>query len=233
MMTIFSCIPVSTVCLLKVWTNTRSKKLLGPRLVRRLGGVPGASRRELHMPDLAKPDGYKLILVFLEKKGYKKETLDKRLLANRRYEAISRRPGQTLQGFFATENMAYDDVVKAGVGIDPDRRAYHMCTRSGLTHDQINHIYGFVYDPEAVGLGASLDPRQIQEATLRFYDKPWDADRHSDSRASLCRYSRTFGGTCCAGWIHHGLRGLQEGSRHVQSSEARTRVLACDCDPCL
>ena len=31
------------------------KKLIGPRLVRWLGGVPGAlARRELHMPDLAK-----------------------------------------------------------------------------------------------------------------------------------------------------------------------------------
>ena len=45
------------------------------------------------MPDLAKPDGYKLILVFLEKKGYKKDALDRRLIANRRYEAIARRPG--------------------------------------------------------------------------------------------------------------------------------------------
>ena len=45
------------------------KNLIGPRLVRRLGGVPGAlARRELHMPDLAKPEGYKLILLFLEKK---------------------------------------------------------------------------------------------------------------------------------------------------------------------
>ena len=67
-----------------------------------------------------KPDGYKLILVFLEKKGFKKDALDKRLLANRRCEAIARRPGQTLQDFFATENMAYADAVKAGVGVDPD-----------------------------------------------------------------------------------------------------------------
>ena len=66
----------------------------------------------LHMPDLDKPGGYKLILMFLEKKGFKKDALDKRLLANRRYEAISRRPGQTLQNFFATENMAYADAVK-------------------------------------------------------------------------------------------------------------------------
>ena len=103
------------------------KKLIGPRLVRRLGGFPGAlARRELHMPDLAKPVVYKLIPLLLEKKGYKKDALDKQLLANRRYEAISRRPGQTMQDLFATENMAYADAVKAGVGIEPDRRAYHF-----------------------------------------------------------------------------------------------------------
>ena len=123
------------------------KKLIGPRLIRRLGGIPGAlARRELHMPDLAKPDGYKLILVFLEKKGYEKDALDRRHLANCWYEAIARRPGQTLQDFFATENMAYADAVKAGVGIDPDRRACHMFSKSGLTDDKINHTYGFVYD---------------------------------------------------------------------------------------
>ena len=54
--------------------------------------------------------------------------------------------------------MAYADAVKAGVGIDPDRRAYHMFIQSGLTDDQINHIYGHVYDPEAVGPETSLDP---------------------------------------------------------------------------
>ena len=127
--------------------------------------------RELRMPDLAKPDGYKLILVFLKKKGYKKDALDRRLLANRWYEAIARRPGQTLQDFFATENMAYADAVKGGVGIDPDRRA----------DDRINHIYGIVYESEAEGPGAALDPRKIQEAVLRIYDKPWDVDRHRDS----------------------------------------------------
>ena len=90
--------------------------------------------------------------------------------------------------------MAYADAVKAGVGIDPDRRAYHMFIKSGLTDDQINHIYGFVYDSDAEGPGAALDPRKIQEAVLRFYDKPWEVDRHRDSRASMGRYSRPLMG---------------------------------------
>ena len=129
-MTSSSCILVSMdytfeVEALVAGSKDDEKKLIGPRLVRRLGGVPGAlARRELHMPDLAKPEGYKLILLFLEQKGYKKDALDKQLVANRRYEAVARRPGQTLQDFFATENMAYADAVKAGVGIDPDRRPH-------------------------------------------------------------------------------------------------------------
>ena len=106
----------------------------------------------------------------------------------------ARRPGQTLQDFFATENKAYADAVKAGVGIDPDRRAYHMFIKSGLTDDQINHIHGFVYKSEAEGPGAALDPRQIQEAVLRFHDKPWDVDRHRDSRTSMGWYSRPLVG---------------------------------------
>ena len=183
------------------------KKLIGPRLIGRLCGIHGAlARRELHMPDLAKLDGYKLILVSLEKKGYKKDALDRRLIANRRYEAISRRPGQTLQDFFATENMAYADAVQAGVGIDPDRRAYHMFIKSGVTDDQINHIYGFVYDSEAEGPGAALDPRKIEEAVLRFYDKPWDGDRHRDSRASMGRYSRLLMGHAATTHRHQNLR---------------------------
>ena len=78
MVTISSCILVPTVCPLEsledytfevealvAGSQDDEKQLIGPRLVRRLGGIPGAlARRELHMPDLAKPDGHKLILVF-------------------------------------------------------------------------------------------------------------------------------------------------------------------------
>ena len=106
----------------------------------------------------------------------------------------NRRPEQTLQDFFATGNMAFADAFKAGVGIDPGKRAHHMFLRSGLTDDQINHTYGFVYDREAVGPGASQDHRKIQEVALRFYEKPWDVDRHRDSGASLGRYSRPLMG---------------------------------------
>ena len=86
--------------------------------------------------------------------------------------------------------MAYADAVKAGVGIDPDRRACHMFIKD----DQINHIYGFVYESEAEGPGTALDPRKIQAAVLIFYDKPWDVDRDRGSRASMGRYSKLLMG---------------------------------------
>ena len=111
------------------------KKLIGPRLVRRLGGIPGAlARRELHMPELAKPEGYKLILIFLEKKGYKKDALDRRLVANRRFEAISRRPGQTRCSISLRQKTW---------PMQMQRKQRQACIahviKSGLTDDQINH----------------------------------------------------------------------------------------------
>ena len=83
------------------------------------------------MPDLAKPERIKTIIVSIGKNGQKKDAPDKRLLANRQHKAISRRLRRTLQDFFATKNTAYGDDVKAGVGIDPDKRAYHTPLRSG------------------------------------------------------------------------------------------------------
>ena len=54
-------------------SRDHEKKRIGPRLVRRLGGAPGAlARQELHIPDLEKPEGYKLILAFLAKKNTRK-----------------------------------------------------------------------------------------------------------------------------------------------------------------
>ena len=85
------------------------KKLIGPRLVRRLGALV---RRLLHMPNLAQPEGRKLILLLLEKRDTTKTLWTSDSFANLGYEAISRRPGQTLQDFFVTENMAYADAVK-------------------------------------------------------------------------------------------------------------------------
>ena len=86
-------------------TKADERTLCGPRLVRRLGGVPGALiRREIKPEDLAKDDGHKLIFAFLEKQGYKKPSLDTKILAQKRYETIQRRPHQSLLDYFAVEN---------------------------------------------------------------------------------------------------------------------------------
>ena len=62
--------------------------------------------------------------------------------------------------------MACGDAVKSGVTID-DRRACYMLNRSGLIDDQINHAYGFVFDPDAPSLSSK-----------RFYDKSRNVGRH-------------------------------------------------------
>ncbi len=52
-------------------SRAEDKKLIGPRLLRRLGGIPGTLARRAFKPaDLGKEDGNKLILAFLEKQGY-------------------------------------------------------------------------------------------------------------------------------------------------------------------
>ena len=148
-------------------TKADERKLCGPRLLRRLGGVPGALiRREIKPEDLAKDDGHKLIFAFLEKQGYKKPSLDRKVLAQKRHETIQRRPHQSLLDYFAIENMAFADATRDGLKIDDDRRAYNMLLKSGLTQDQINHIYAYVHDPDAT----DLEPKKIQDAILKFYD---------------------------------------------------------------
>ena len=158
MMTISSRILVSVISPLRVVAGSMDdeRRLLDHDWLAGLVKSLAVARRELHMLDLAKPEGFKLILTFPEKKEYKKDALGKALFADCGCGTISRGPGQTLPDFFATLNMAYADAVKAGVGIDPDRRAHHMFNGSGLTCDQINHIYGFVCDPDAVGPSAAI-----------------------------------------------------------------------------
>ena len=173
-------------------TKADDQILIGPRLLRRIGGVPGAlARRELLPKDLATKDGYKLILAFLEKKGYKKDSLDRKLLARRRYEALARRQGQSLQEFFSIENMAYADALRDGVTIDDEQRSYHMLIKSGLTDDQINHIYAYLCEK---GDSTGLTPQGVQDAVMKFYDKPWDVTKHRDAASSAPKYSRPFVG---------------------------------------
>ena len=77
--------------------------------------------------------------------------------------------------------MAYADAVKFRVTVDDDRRAYHMLIRSGLTDDQINHVYGLVFDSDApekvIGMNESPLPADIKIAQgnlIANVAKSWD-----------------------------------------------------------
>ena len=166
-------------------TKDDEKKPIGLRLVRRLGGVPGAlAKRELHMPDLAKPEGYKLSWC-LEKRDTRKMlwTGDFLRIAGMRLlrDALDRPCKTSLR-----ENMAYADAVKTGVGIDPDRRADHMLTKSGLTDDpdqsqkrlrarsqrgRTSCISGSSRDSGSCTSGSTTDPGTWTDTVIR--EHPW------------------------------------------------------------
>ena len=55
-----------------------------------------------------------------------------------------------------------------------------MLLKSGLTSDQVNHIYGYVHDPDKT----ELEPQVIQAAILKFYDKPFDVTKNRDHRSA-------------------------------------------------
>ena len=154
--------------------KVEDRALLGPRLARRIGGVPGAlARRELSTTDLSKPEGWKVIIEFLRKQRYGRETLDKSLLCLRRYEQLHRGRNESILDFFARENMLYADMVKVKVAPPDPQRAHNMLTRCGLTQDQINLVYSHTMR-NTEGDGATMDPKQVQEAIIKFHDKSWD-----------------------------------------------------------
>ena len=66
-------------------TKPEDRPLLGPRLARRLGGIPGAlARRTLDFATLSAPEGPARIVSFLRENGYTTDGLDKRLTAIRK-----------------------------------------------------------------------------------------------------------------------------------------------------
>ena len=52
-----------------------------------------------------------------------------------------------------------------------------MLIRSGLTDDQINHVYGLVFDAHVPLTELHDNARDGDKAPV---SKPWDADRHRD-----------------------------------------------------
>ncbi len=65
-----------------------------------------------------------------------------------------------------------------------------MLLKSGLTTDQVNHIYGYVHD----SVKTEMEPQAIQAAILKFYDKPFDVTKHRDQCCAAPRFSRPLCG---------------------------------------
>ena len=126
-------------------TKPEDRGLLGPRLARRLGGIPGAlARRTLDFATLSAPEGPARIVSFLRENGYTTDGLDKRLTAIRRYEHLQRGRNETLQAFFLRENMLITDMTKSDCAPTEAARAHNMLTKSHLTNDQITMVYSHV-----------------------------------------------------------------------------------------
>ena len=177
-------------------TRAEERPLLGPRLARRLGGIPGAlARRTLNFEQLSLADGPARIITFLRENGYASDGLDKRFTTIRRYETLTRGRNETLQAFFLRENMLITDMVKANCAPAAASRAHNMLTKSGLTNDQITMVYSHIMSGAAEG--AELEPARVQTTVLRFYDKPWDPLKR-DNSSSRYLYSRPIIGDTSA-----------------------------------
>ena len=122
----------------------------------------------------------------VERDGYDTDASDKKLLANRWYEAVSRRAGQKLQPFFCNNKKHCLCLEGLSMMIGP----IHMLIRSGLSDDQINDVYGLV---------------------MRFFDKPGDVDRHRNVQSVTGRYSQTLQGVQLLARRSHLERVLRKG----------------------
>ena len=78
------------------------------------------------MPDLVKPEWSKLVQLFLEKMDTRKMLWTSGSLRITGMTPSSAVLDRSRKISFVTENVAHEDAVKAGVGTDPDRRAYHL-----------------------------------------------------------------------------------------------------------
>lgn len=191
-------------------TKAEDRPLLGPRLARRLGGVPGAlARRQLNFEALASENGYKIILEFLERGGYRRDSLDRKLLFQRRYETLTRGRNESLMEFFFRENMLIADMTKEGICPEANHRSHNMLTRSGLDQNQINLVYSHVISQRSAS-SDGLDPNIVQQTIIKFYDKPWDVLKRDAQRDRYLYARPVYDGT-------NGERGHHHHHRHHQN----------------
>ena len=167
---------------------------VGPRLARRLGGIPGAlARRTLNFEHLSQADGPMRIVNFLRENGYASDGLDKRLTATRRYEMLIRGRNETLQAFYLRENTLITDMVKASCAPSESSRAHNMLTKSGLTNDQIIMVYSHVMFTSPAD-AQELTPAKVQATVLKLYGttaSPGIRSREISRRASSSTPARS------------------------------------------
>ena len=159
-------------------TKEADRPLIGPRLLRRLGGLPGElCRRHLEAKDLAVAKGPELIIAFLKTHGYTEIRVDRKSAVQQTYDRVIRHPRESVQSYFTRENIAVCDLLKEKADISNDTRVHNMLGRSGLTDDRIALIYATCKRED----DGSLLPQKLQDHVIKLFNKPW---RHGDSSSS-------------------------------------------------
>ena len=163
-------------------TRETDRCLIGPRLLRRLGGLPGELvRRSLQPEDVASADGHLPILEFLRENGYQEIRVDRKSQVQAVYDRIVRHPRETVQAYFARENIAVADLLKERADVSADTRVHNMLGRSGLSDDRVALIYATCERNEA----GELTPMKVQSHVIKLYNKPW---RHGSDQGSRSNY---------------------------------------------
>eukprot|EP00969_Alexandrium_andersonii_P373734 15484691-Alexandrium_andersonii.AAC.1 len=80
----------------------------------------------------------------LETNGYQKFSVGRKMQAQRLYDSLRRQGRETLRAFFARENMAVADLIREGVRLSAEQRAYQMLCRRGLSEDRITQVRAYV-----------------------------------------------------------------------------------------
>ena len=201
-------------------TRDTDRVLIGPRVLRRLGGLPGQlCRRSLDPSDLAVEDGYAKIIAYLRANGYAEIRIDRKTAVQQAYDAVFRSSRETIQSFFTRENIAVADLMREKADISQDTRTHNMLGRSGLTDDRIALIYATCGRTDG-----AVVPSAVQELAIKLFNKPWrlgdiqGGQERSRSNYPVGVYTGFDGGTAAwwpeqdAAWMHDGGYGAGSGA---------------------
>ncbi len=101
-----------------------------------------------------------------------------------------------------------------------------MLLKSGSNQDQSNHTYSYAHDPDAAG----LDAKKIQDAILKFYDKPLDvwvcpANEHDPGHTNSCILGSGFAGDSSSS----GREDIAATFHHCLCKPVHLKVWVCVC----